>query len=104
MGVVNMKIDRSCKTCEYCIIDDNGVYNCTSISSNKKVLSDFEKEKPCWTISIDHWCSLVSKLPYNLREIYVNEVGGRAEQALFQEFNANNSTDLLIKMVERVNA
>lgn len=98
-----MKIDKTCKTCEYNFIS-NGKNICASVNYGEEI-KDFEKERDCWSIGLEYYIELIENLNEKNRYIFeclTNDfILKKDRKKLYEELEANNETEVLLKMIER---
>ena len=75
-------LNKSCKTCQF---NFKGI--CADKYYGEKIL-DFNKQRSCWTLSVDYHEKLVEKLPIDIKNKYIH--GYVSDDLIIDYFNKND--------------
>lgn len=93
-----MKIDKTCKTCEFCFHE--GTKKICASAYYGEEIKDFKTQKECWEISFPYFCELREKLEQVERDIMDDLVTQKCKNELYQKLNVSNDTEFMLKVLE----
>ncbi len=65
-----MKINKSCRTCEFCHPNSCGAgFVCTSVNYGEPI-DKSDQDQPCWEIGFRYWCELIDMLSPEQRHVF----------------------------------
>ena len=99
-----MKIDRSCKTCEFCFRDrKNGGFVCAGERYDEPIATTNE-DQPCWSIGLAYWQKLIDRLKPEDKEVLTEFpfISPSAERKAFRAAGVDNADDYLFHCIEQL--
>lgn len=79
-----MKIERTCKTCEYNFQGDKKNQRICANEHYGETITDFKTERECWTIGLDYFMELRNLLSQEEKKQIDNNVKEDSNKLLFR--------------------
>lgn len=97
-----MKIDRSCKTCEFC--NHESVCIRTGNDRYNESIDTTDKEQSCWSIGLAYQENLIDKLKPADKEVLTEFpfISPSAERKAFRAAGVDNADDYLFHCIEQL--
>ena len=96
-----MKIDKSCKTCEFCFPSSVGEGFICANARHGEPIDETDKEQNCWSIGLKYWQDLVDLLTDEEHGIIIDCPFHSVQQKAFKAAGVKDETEYLFYCIQQ---